>query len=318
MKICTEGSHCLGLYGLALAQIQRSYCFIDLQYMKYLNKKFLNDKTLKEGSQKSLLLENMSVMLPHQCNLLQYFALNQSFLQLYLKEILEKLDEAVDVRQAQEILNFAYYPLCPNTLPMIQTQGKGRRPFSLALKSNQAACFELLLQILMTDPQRNYIMHIKTYLTQLMLWRGDIVQNFLLTRCQKYLFSKKVPSAQGRAKFGFLKSCRQQNPETENYNESVTQYINNKEKFTHLCGDEETLRMEAIQKKIKERQMIVNAAKVEKRINQEYDDAISDDEQEQRTIKEYQIVLKNKKQKQIAASEKSLNERAVHFFAFDF
>ena len=67
-------------------------------------------------------------------------------------------------------------------------------------------------------------------------------------------------------KFGFLKSCRQQNPETENYNESVTQYINNKEKFTHLCGDEETLRMEAIQNKIKERQMRFDAAKVEKRI----------------------------------------------------
>jgi hypothetical protein len=65
LKICTEGSHCLGLYGLALAQIQRSYCFIDLQYMRYLSKKFLNDKNLKEGSQKSLLLENMSVMLPN-------------------------------------------------------------------------------------------------------------------------------------------------------------------------------------------------------------------------------------------------------------
>lgn len=58
----------------------------------------------------------------------------------------------------------------------------------------------------------------------------------------------------------------------------MSQYINDKEKFTHLCGDEETLRMEAIKKKIKERQMKVDAAKVERRINQEYEDPISDDE----------------------------------------
>jgi hypothetical protein len=118
----------------------------------------------------------------------------------------------------------------------------------------------------MTDPQRNYIMHIKTYLTQLMIWRGEIVQTFLLTRCQKYLFSKKVPSAQGKVKYGFIDSCKRQNPETENYNASVTQYVNDKQKFTHLQGDEETLRIEAIKKKIKEREMRVDAAKVERKI----------------------------------------------------
>ena len=171
----------------------------------------------------------------------------------------------------------------------------------------------------MTDPQRNYIMHIKTYLTQLMLWRGEIVQTFLLTRCQKYLFTKKVPSAKGRTKFGIIKSCKEQNPETENYNDSVTQYINDKEKFKHLSGDEEMLRMEALQKKIKEKQLMkANLDIVEKKIQQECDDPISDDELEQRTIKQYQLILKNKKQKQIAASEKSMNERAVHFYAFDF
>ena len=71
-----------------------------------------------------------------------------------------------------------------------------------------------------------------------------------------------------------------QDPEVENYNESVTQYINDKEKFTHLTGDEESLRIEAIKKKIKEREMKVDAYKVEKKINQEYEDPISDDDGE--------------------------------------
>jgi hypothetical protein len=75
----------------------------------------------------------------------------------------------------------------------------------------------------------------------------------------------------------------------------VTQYVNDKSKFTHLAGDEETLRIEAIKKKIKEREMRVDAAKVEKKIKQEFDDPISDDEGEYRTLKEYQLVLKKNK-----------------------
>jgi hypothetical protein len=33
-------------------------------------------------------------------------------------------------------LTYAYYALMPNSLPIAQTRGKGRRPFSIALKSN--------------------------------------------------------------------------------------------------------------------------------------------------------------------------------------
>jgi len=40
-----------------------------------------------------------------------------------------------------------------------------------------------------------------------------------------------VPSVKGRQKFGIIKSCKEQNPEAENYNDSVTLFINDKKKF---------------------------------------------------------------------------------------
>ena len=77
--------------------------------------------------------------------------------------------------------------------------------------------------------------------------------------------------------------------------------------------------MEKFQKKNKKKHLIKgNLDDVEKIILQECDDLISDDEFEQNKIKQYQLILKSKKQKQIAVAEKSLNERAVHFYAFDF
>lgn len=88
-----------------------------------------------------------------------------------------------------------------------------------------------------------------------------------------------VPSVKGRQKFGIIKSCKEQNPEAENYNDSVTLFINDKKKFQHLNGDKETIKKEANQKnkevnnKNQDKKYIV-----EKKFFQECDDPISDDE----------------------------------------
>jgi hypothetical protein len=48
-------------------------------------------------------------------------------------------------------------------------------------------------------------MHIKKYLIDLMEMRGDTVHNFLLEKCEKKLFSKKIKVSKNKPK---TNSCK--------------------------------------------------------------------------------------------------------------
>jgi len=52
----------------------------------------------------------------------------------------------------------------------------------------------------MIDSDRSYIMHIKRYLIDLMELRGEIVHKFLLEKCEKKLFKKKIKVSKTKAK----------------------------------------------------------------------------------------------------------------------
>jgi hypothetical protein len=75
-----------------------------------------------------------------ETNILHFFATNNLFLELYLSELQSK-SQITNEENGSKInddanLAYAYYALMPNSLPMAMTRGKGRRPFSIALKSN--------------------------------------------------------------------------------------------------------------------------------------------------------------------------------------
>lgn len=107
-------------------------------------------------------------MLPCHSNIMHYLATNQLFLNLYLQEIVSKTQNNSESAQKNKFLTYAYYGLLPNYFPIMKTRLKGRRAFSIALKSNNIACLELIIKMLMVDTERCYIKDIKQNLMLLL------------------------------------------------------------------------------------------------------------------------------------------------------
>jgi hypothetical protein len=148
--------------------LQRSYSYYDLQYVEYIFERFLNTKASIENQKVPLILEHLGVMLPCHSNIMHYLATNQIFLTLYLQEIVSRMQVDAESYQNENILTYAYYGLLPNYFPIMKTHLKGRRAFSIALKSNNIACLELIIKMLMADKKRCYIKDIKQNLMSLL------------------------------------------------------------------------------------------------------------------------------------------------------
>ena len=76
----------------------------------------------------------------------------------------------------------------PNSLSLETINQNGRRPFSVALKKDNIPCLEVLIQILMCDPNKCYINSIKPYFKKLLEQKSLIVFEFLENHTTKFLY----------------------------------------------------------------------------------------------------------------------------------
>ena len=85
-----------------------------------------------------------------------------------------------------EVLSFVYYFLLPHSLK--QGEETGRRPLTMCLMQSSPKCMEAMLEMLMLNPQQDYMKYVEPRLFKFMATKSIVFYNFLDRSCRKFMF----------------------------------------------------------------------------------------------------------------------------------